>query len=219
MISYCSSDRWEAQFACLADFIQRWYGITADKANGNIGATDLPPVLSQLYNCYGNDLNKLFKINKIFRSDELVSKEGQLDFFIENQGAYIWQTRTCDENPKVFISENVKPRQWLLEKEQLCGFLYQMLLFEAITSSIYHFMTTWVSDKKLDMIIEKWIVAPFKPMRWPAYPAQFYYTQNALALIFPNESGFTFQCGSNKLGALEFMHEYVDNTWEDACIS
>ena len=116
-------------------------------------------------------------------------------------------------NPEVYISENVKKKKWLKEEEKLCGFLYQILLFEAMTGSKYHVNATCISKDKLNSIINNWTLAPFKPMQFPAYPAQLLYIDNAIALFFPYEGGFSFWCGSNDYNAINFMHEFIDDTW------
>jgi hypothetical protein len=151
--------------------------------------------------------------NRILGPDQLEYEGNRLTFMIENQGVYLWQTDTEGENPEVYISENEKEKHWLREKERLCGFLYQMLLFEAMVGAKYHVYKDWISGDKLNSVISKWTLAPFKPLRWPAYPSQLFYQDNAIAFTFPNFDHFTFQCGSNDSSALNLMHEFMDDTW------
>jgi hypothetical protein len=151
--------------------------------------------------------------NRILGPDQLIYEGDRLTFMIENQGVYIWQTDVKGENPEVYISENVKQKQWLREEERLCGFLYQMLLFEAMMGAKYHAMTCWISKDKLNSIINKWMLAPFRPLRWPGYPTQIFYIDNAIAFTYPNFDEFTFHCGSNDSNAINFMHQFIDDTW------
>ncbi|MBN2210666.1 MAG: hypothetical protein JW709_04645, partial [Sedimentisphaerales bacterium] len=161
---------------------------------------------------------RLVTLNTLLKQEKLIIEADRITFYIESQGVYIWQTEILEENPKVYISENIKPQKWLLEEERLSGFIYQMLLFEAIMGADYHCMASWIDKESLESILEKWIEAPVKAWQWPSYPSIFYYTQDALAMSYPNEQGFTFQCGSNNKDALKFMDKYIDDNWEDVAI-
>ena len=130
----------------------------------------------------------------------------------------MWQTEAVEGDPRVFVSENIDPNKWFIEDERLCGFIYQQLLFEAIMNCKYNCTTSWIDCGKLDLIVDRWKKAPFKPMRWPEYPAEFYYKDKAIAFTYPNENGFTFHCGSNKPLELCFMVDLIDDTWEDVHI-
>jgi hypothetical protein len=72
---------------------------------------------------------------------------------------------------------------------------------------------------KLNSIINSWTLEPFKPLRWPEYPAQLLYIDNAIALTYPNGDGFCFQFGSKDYNAITFMYESTDDTSEMVNIS
>jgi hypothetical protein len=218
MISFSHSNICKQQLDDIAQFIHKWYGVIGDEGCSTNVDYNFPKPLLWLHTHYKNVLNKLFVFNKPIQLSELSIEKGFVTFLIECQGVYIWKTEIGQESSKVFLCENKQPMECQLEEERLCGFLYQTLVFEAILSSNYHCMATWLSRQQLDEILRKWTSAPFYPSHWPAYPTQFYFTDNSLALTFPNEDGFTFQCGSNFKDALKFMSEFVEKNWEDVHI-
>ena len=214
MIKYCPTDKLDMQFDCLEHFLNHWYGFTTEKNPKFQCTSPIPQALLTFYQNYAVKLDHIMRFNRILSCDELVYEDNRITFMVENQGVYIWQTNAKGENPEVYISENIKEKKWLQEEEKLCGFLYQMLLYEAMVGSKYCATASWISKDKVNSIVSKWKVAPFRPMQWPAYPAQLLYIDNAIALAYPNRDGFCFQCGSNDYNAINFMHEFTDDTWE-----
>ena len=218
MIVFNHDNNCKEQLEDISQFIYKWYDFKGDE-HGNINIDEnIPMPLMWFHKCYKNVLHKLFAFNKLVQSNRLSVKNGFVTFLIECQGVYIWKTEIEPENSKVFMCETKQPIKCQLEEERLCGCLYQMLVFEAIMSSKYHCLSTWLSKQQLDNIMKKWNTAPFYQSHWPAYQTQFYFADNSLAISFPNENGFTFQCGSNVHNALKFMNEFVDKNWEDIYI-
>jgi hypothetical protein len=213
MIKYNPKDKLDAQFDCLSHFVNHWYGFITEEREEFQCNSPMPQALLNFYKYYDVKRDNIMVQNRILGPDQLIYEGNRLTFMIENQGVYIWQTNVEGENPEVYISENVRQKHWLREEERLCGFLYQMLLFEAMVGAKYHAYKDWISKDKLNSIINKWTLAPFKPLRWPGYPSQLFYIDNAIAFTFPNFDHFTFECGSNDSNAINFMHEFTDDTW------
>jgi hypothetical protein len=212
MIDYDFNSGWVAQYKSLTDFISQWFNIEKSGSDIEFDCSLLPLSLLQFYGDYGNEIEKIFRFNRFAQYREYCKTKNSM-FLAENQGVYLWKVQTFEDNPVVLISENVKPYDWVPEDERLCGFIYQMVVFEAMMASKYGFINEWIDSKDLQHILEKWTACAFKPMMWPAYPARLYYNDMAIAFVCPNKEGFTFQCGSNDSEKLSFMKAFVDDSW------
>lgn len=215
MIDYDFNSGWVEQYNSLTKFISKWFDLQKGSNDNKLDSNLLPPPLLQFYRNYGNDIHKIFRFNRFAPYGEYCRSKQNV-FLAEAEGVYLWKVQTLqtlEDNPIVLISENVKPYDWVPEEERLCGFLYQMVVFEAMMASKYSFMNNWVDSKTVQHILQKWTASAFKPMMWPAYPATFYYNDNAIAFVIPDGGGRMFQCGSNDYEKLLFMKEFIDDSW------
>jgi hypothetical protein len=215
MIEFNPKDNVEKQLDCITQFIYDWYGIGKQMEPKSSFQIALPQPLQYIYRYYESVFQRLVTFNHFVKSCDLQNQNGAVTFYIESEGVYIWQIESMECNPEVYISENRKPRYWIQEEERLCGFLFQVLAYEAMMGAKYHCSSSWIDKNRLDEILSKWKPAPFSPWQWPEYPSNFYINEKALAFVFPNREDFTFQCGSNDPLSLNFMKSFIDETWED----
>lgn len=215
MIKFKPTDDIGKQLECISQFIHDWHGVGKQTDVGNLSQFALPEPLRYIYRYYESFLDRLVTNNHFVKSCDLHNQDGGVTFYIESQGVYIWQICSMESNPEVYISENRKPRYWIQEEERLCGFLFQVFVYEAIMGAKYHCSSSWIEKNRLNEILSKWKPAPFSPWQWPEYPSNFYINDKALAFVFSNRQDFSFQCGSNDPASLKFMKSFVDETWED----
>lgn len=219
LIEYTPGADWHLQFEQLAAFLLRWHGQDVRSHGLPESAMQderIPKPLRSLYLLAGNS-PQLTTQNRLLMPAELQYQDEGIMFYEEAQQLCWWAAGYDDENPQVVQHSPFPQCPSSVEDERLCGFLYQLCVYEAMEGADYRYSRHFCSRSEISQLLSHWVGARLSPWRWPCYPVCFYYTDEALALLAERDDGQVgFECGAKRLSALSFMQEYMTNAdeWE-----
>jgi hypothetical protein len=147
---------------------------------------------------------------------DLIVREGYLLFQRENQGVYEWATLAEGEDPPVF--GRYSDESWEKEKLTLSEHLILNCLFEAIMChATYSASTAWIEHEQLTPILKHFSPLAIPAWRWPADTC-FYFGGGAFMSVASHsaekQTGWSIWVGAKHQNALEFLHAYVNDTWD-----
>jgi hypothetical protein len=220
LIEYTPGADWRLQFDQLAVFVVRWHGQDV-RSHGLLESAmqdkRIPKPLRSLYLLAGNS-PQLTTQNRLLMPAELQYRDDGVVFYEEAQRLCWWAAGYNGENPQVVQQSPFPQSPSTVEDERLCGFLYQLCVYEAFEGADYrYYRSAYCAQSEVSQLLSRWVRAPLSPWRWPSYPIYFYCTDEALALVAQRGDGQVhFQCGAKRLSALSFMQQYMTNAdeWE-----
>lgn len=193
----------------LAGILAEWHG----SASG-VCLTNNASSVWDLYRGIWQDLNRVVTYNRLLAPNELTSDDDRFLFYIESQGTCAWAFDTRSSDPSVWRQDGDRAPDWIAEEERLTGFLLQVCLFESVMAAKYGAWCSWCDPATLKSMIIPWQRISISSWRWPSYPTTFWCVQSALAVVSPNEDGYTFRCGALNQESLELIKPFLDTSWE-----
>jgi hypothetical protein len=201
----------------LCEFLAQWHGTRFDCSGESYDSAEphkLRDVLKWFYALCGPRLNSIIAYNHFLTEGELDTTQLPVVFCRESQGVYEWGINDLSSDPEIVGRDATPGSNWCSEEERLTGFVLQLCLFDAIMTAPFGASASWCSAQQLDRILSCWSQIALGVWRWPAYPTRFYRSAIALAVVSPNEDGFTFKCGAPDRSHLKHLSNLVDEAWE-----
>ncbi|MCE9530263.1 MAG: hypothetical protein K8T89_03880 [Planctomycetes bacterium] len=207
----------------LRQFSEFWHGpidsresFTDDELRGK----PIPFPLRWWYQLAGHHENIMSGQNKLLNPSELNVEEGELLFYVENQGVYLWSTNPEGEDPPVKGKFNEPDYPWIDEGMLLSEFMIGACMFEAIMRAPFAASAAWAEEATLTKICNELAPLPLAPWRWPSYPSRFFARNGAFMFACPNDDNqgnkaFSIWIGAKTEHPLAFLQTIVDkDTWE-----
>ncbi|MGC1214333.1 MAG: hypothetical protein WA890_24125 [Micromonospora sp.] len=155
----------------LQSFLTAWYAdVPVAPATPHGAAMKLPPPLLAFHDIAAGCEEILGRQHFIDPLDEIeyLDDEALVVFAAENQGVWVALIDPTDDDPVVWYDGG--PER-LRERERLSGFLLQLALNEAVSTSPFTGFAT-VTPESLDRFVEDLVPVPLQPMRVPGDPTR-----------------------------------------------
>lgn len=212
MIHYTPNAEWGAQFKELTGFLLRWYGAFPLQEAAIDRAIDprIPAPLRRLYEVVPR-VEGIMAINRLRSPGQLRYLNNGVEFYEEAQRLCWWIADRDGENPQVqlkFADPNIAT---VTESERLCGFLYQMCVFEAIEGASHgYYSRTYTTRRAIAEVLSHWKISSLSPWHWPNYPTFFLHADRAVAILSEQSGGkIHFQFGAPDADGLDFMKPFL----------
>lgn len=220
---YSQLQDWRVQFEQLKDFLRGMYGEFGhdDEIDAKyLQDKRIPQPLKAFYRFAGNRLvhgqKSIMFYNTIPMPWELEYSNDEVIFYIHEGRFYVWAAVGAEENPPIVKIDEYGVRTY--EEERLCGFLYQVCLYEGCLSFKYNIQYFVTYDTIHDVLIP-WNRFPFVTRQADDFfPNMFFYSKNALGFLWINKAKnrsnawikvCTFFCGAKTPQDLAFMKSFI----------
>jgi hypothetical protein len=215
----------QSRFKVLQALVEYWHGPIRPLdgfSNAELSHLLLPDPLRSWYGWAGRR-NEIMSGQNWFFSPyspqpylKLTQEEGYLLFQRENQSVYEWATLPEGEDPLVF--GRYRDERWEKEEVSLSQHLILNCMFEAIMChATYSASTAWIKDEQLTPILKHLSQLAIPAWRWPG-STRFCFGGGAFMAVTSDlsggEPGHSIWVGAKHESALEFLHAYVNDTWD-----
>jgi hypothetical protein len=211
----------EERLWVLQQLVEYWHGSIHPEdgfSEQELEGLTIPYPLQRWYLWAGRRKNIMSGQNFLLDPDKLRTRDGLLEFYVENQYCYQWGTLFEGDDPPVFGREDtIKP--WEPEGVTLSEHLILACLLEAIMShSPYGAAASWLERSALDRIIEHIPPIPVGSWRW-AGSTRFYAKGGAFMYTMSNDEidgrqGYSVWIGAKTDHPLRFLKLFIDKDWE-----
>jgi hypothetical protein len=215
----------EDRLGILQQFVQYWHGPIGREdglAEEETRQLSIPRVLRWWYQWAGRRSEITTGQNMLLRPKDLISKDGKLVFYGENQWVYEWATLCNGDDPPVFGRYD-EADPWEPENITLSEHLILAAIFEAVMChSPYGASAAWLREDILSDTANHVPPIAINPWRWLG-PTRFYGKNGAFMYSMVNGGSEGDQCYSVWVGAkteepLQFLRPFLSKDWDYVAI-
>lgn len=186
-------------------FLCDWYEVELN-CESCTSKNHIPTQLLLLHRWISNHGEMKQMFNTLLDFSSFIQHGNVYVFYVESQWTYEWAFATGEDDPAVYGRQR-DSHEWTLESEQLSEFLYQMMVFEAISNAPCLAEANCIPHEEAELALASFTKMGLGSWHWPACPTTFFKREFELAVSFPNSDGMTIMCGRRKDGALLIPEE------------